>query len=94
MTIDPGMLDRLGERIADLDLEVFLPWLKRPVSGTYRNPTPAVGGSILELRVDVDGRRPQERLSGRSVHPVLLLRHTDHLLQRLVRCRRGHRDRR
>jgi hypothetical protein len=65
MTIDPGMLDKLGlERIADLDLEVFLPWLKRPVSGTYRNPTPAVAGAILELRVDVDGRRPQERLSG------------------------------
>ncbi|MGH8949686.1 MAG: hypothetical protein ACRDXF_12560, partial [Acidimicrobiia bacterium] len=52
------------ERILGQDLEVALPWLKRPVSGTYRNATPAVGGSILELRVDVDGRRPQDRLSG------------------------------
>jgi hypothetical protein len=65
MSIDPGMLgDLLQERIRDIDLEVFLPWLKRPVSGTYRNDTPAGAGGILELRVDVDGRRPQERLSG------------------------------
>ena len=52
------------DRVIGRDLEVFLPWLKRPVSGTYRNATPATGGSILELRVDVDGRRPQDRLSG------------------------------
>jgi hypothetical protein len=52
------------ERVIGRDLDVILPWLKRPVSGTYRNVTPAVGGSILELRVDVDGRRPQDRLSG------------------------------
>jgi len=47
-----------------LDPDRFIGWLKRPVSGTYRNVTPAGSGSILELRVDVDGRRPQERLSG------------------------------
>ncbi|MGH2946830.1 MAG: hypothetical protein ACRDPC_11315 [Solirubrobacteraceae bacterium] len=38
--------------------------LRRNVSGTYRNVTPAGSGTILELRVDVDGRRPQQRLSG------------------------------
>ncbi len=36
----------------------------RKVSGTYRNPAPCKYGKILELRVDVDGRRPQNRLSG------------------------------
>ncbi len=34
------------------------------VSGTYRSPKPSGIGSILELRVDVDGRRPQARVSG------------------------------
>jgi len=38
--------------------------IRRNVSGTYRNATPAGSGTILELRVDVDGRRPQQRLSG------------------------------
>lgn len=37
---------------------------KRPVSGTYRNAEPAGSGRIIELRVDVDGSRPQNRLSG------------------------------
>jgi hypothetical protein len=64
MTADPAMLYKFGDRIADLDLEVVIPWLRRPVSGTYRNTTPATAGAILELRVDVDGRRPQDRLSG------------------------------
>ena len=44
------------------DLVVFP--IRRNVSGTYRNATPAGSGTILELRVDVDGRRPQQRLSG------------------------------
>ena len=44
------------------DLVVFP--FRRNVSGTYRNATPAGIGTILELRVDVDGRRPQQRLSG------------------------------
>jgi hypothetical protein len=39
-------------------------WFKRPVSGTYRNAEPAGSGRIIELRVDVDGNRPQNRLSG------------------------------
>jgi len=37
---------------------------RRNVSGTYKSPTPAGWGSILELRVDADGRRPQNRVSG------------------------------
>jgi hypothetical protein len=64
MTIDTTMLGRLDLETFPLDPELFIPWLRRPVSGTYRNPTPANGGAILELRVDVDGRRPQQRLSG------------------------------
>ncbi|MDH5522041.1 MAG: hypothetical protein OEZ14_16080, partial [Acidimicrobiia bacterium] len=47
-----------------IDTDLIIARLKRPVSGTYRNATPAGFGSIIELRVDVDGRRPQERLSG------------------------------
>lgn len=47
-----------------LDPDRFVALLKKSVSGTYRNATPAGYGSILELRVDVDGRRPQDRLSG------------------------------
>jgi hypothetical protein len=52
----------------ELDLEalkdiVVFP-IRRNVSGTYRNVTPAGSGTILELRADVDGRRPQQRLSG------------------------------
>jgi hypothetical protein len=35
----------------------------RNVSGTYCSPQPAGFGTILELRVDVDGR-PQARVSG------------------------------
>ncbi len=38
--------------------------LWRAVSGTYRNADPADLGTIIELRVDVDGTRPQYRLSG------------------------------
>lgn len=38
--------------------------LQRNVSGTYRSPAPSGSGTILELRVDVDGRRPQSRVSG------------------------------
>ncbi len=36
--------------------------LKRGVSGTYKNST--TFGAVVELRVDVDGRRPQNRVSG------------------------------
>lgn len=50
--------------LRELSPDWIVQFLKRPVSGTYRNATPAGFGSILELRVDVDGRRPQERLSG------------------------------
>ena len=65
MPIDLEMLTGIElERVVKGDLDVVLPWLKRPVSGTYRSVTPALGGSILELRVDIDGRRPQDRLSG------------------------------
>lgn len=45
-------------------LKDFVFPFRRNVSGTYRNATPAGTGTILELRVDVDGRRPQQRLSG------------------------------
>jgi hypothetical protein len=38
--------------------------LYRNVSGAYRSSPPAGRGNILELRVDVDGRRPQFRVSG------------------------------
>ena len=37
---------------------------RRPISGTYKNKTPASDNTLLELRVDVDGRRPQQRISG------------------------------
>ena len=36
---------------------------RRKVSGTYKNPK-SLGIKVVELRVDVDGRRPQNRLSG------------------------------
>ena len=52
--------DHVLEAVKDL---VPFPF-RRNVSGTYRNVTPAGAGTILELRVDVDGRRPQQRLSG------------------------------
>ena len=52
--------DHVLEALKDL---VVFPF-RRNVSGTYRNATPAGSGTILELRVDVDGRRPQGRLSG------------------------------
>lgn len=48
----------------ELDPERLVELLKRPVSGTYRNVEPAGFGRMLELRVDVDGRRPQHRISG------------------------------
>jgi hypothetical protein len=59
-------LNDLGIDVTQLEVipDWIVSFLKRPVSGTYRNPTPAGFGSIIELRVDVDGRRPQERLSG------------------------------
>lgn len=50
--------------IGRFDRERVIAWLRRKVSGTYRNDTPAGNGPVLELRVDVDGRRPQDRLSG------------------------------
>lgn len=50
--------------LGGIDAEKLIAVLRRKVSGTYRNDTPADGGRILELRVDVDGRRPQDRLSG------------------------------
>lgn len=53
-------LDRLIEFIGEIE---FIPQFKK-VSGTYRSPTPSYSGFILELRVDVDGRRPQNRVSG------------------------------
>lgn len=37
---------------------------RRFVSGTYRSNVPYEIGGILELRVDVDGRRPQNCISG------------------------------
>ena len=40
------------------------PALFRPISGTYKNIWPADDKIVLELRVDVDGRRPQQRVSG------------------------------
>jgi hypothetical protein len=46
------------------DWDIALPVLLRAVSGTYRSNEPAHSGQILELRVDVDGRRPQQRMSG------------------------------
>ena len=52
--------------IGDVLADKLIDWtrLRRPVSGTYKNKTPASDSTILELRVDVDGRRPQQRLSG------------------------------
>ncbi len=47
-------------------LDKYVDWtrFRRPISGTYKNKNPAADNTILELRVDVDGRRPQMRLSG------------------------------
>jgi hypothetical protein len=36
---------------------------KKTVSGAYRSPNTG-SGTLIELRVDIDGRRPQNRLSG------------------------------
>ena len=47
----------------ELDLSVLRP-LTRAVSGTYKAKCPSTGKSTLELRVDVDGLRPQQRISG------------------------------
>lgn len=63
--LDPQALQRLVDvdLIRRLDLEtILLP--RRAVSGTYRSPTPAGSGRIVELRLDVDGSRPQQRVSG------------------------------
>jgi len=54
----------LGELVTDLLGKQQLIFFKRAVSGTYRNAEPAQSGRIVELRVDVDGSRPQQRLSG------------------------------
>lgn len=63
MTLELESLDDLIlDRTVGLDRDTLIWWLKRAVSGTYRNSDEY--GSILELRVDVDGRRPQDRLSG------------------------------
>ena len=52
-----------ADLFAELDKNrLFL--LRRAVSGTYRNAEPAGSGRVIELRVDVDGSRPQQRLSG------------------------------
>jgi hypothetical protein len=66
-TVEPEVqLDKLD--LSDLVVDVLdrhrLTFLKRAVSGTYKNPPPARSGRIIELRVDVDGTRPQQRLSG------------------------------
>jgi hypothetical protein len=37
---------------------------KRVVSGTYQSPHPMASGQRIDLRVDVDGNRPQDMLSG------------------------------
>jgi hypothetical protein len=52
--------------IADLVADRFidLSRLRRTISGTYKNSTPASNNMLLELRVDVDDRRPQQRISG------------------------------
>jgi hypothetical protein len=55
---DSAELLRLAEQ-ADI-----LRRLRKAVSGTYKNSTPATDKTIIELRVDVDGRRPQQRISG------------------------------
>jgi hypothetical protein len=50
--------DIIADRFIDLSR------LRRAISGTYKNSTPASNNMLLELRVDVDGRRPQQRISG------------------------------
>ncbi|MCU7942628.1 MAG: hypothetical protein KZQ87_08110 [Candidatus Thiodiazotropha sp. (ex Cardiolucina cf. quadrata)] len=45
------------DQITELNPDWIVAFLKKPVSGSYRNATPATYGSILELRVDVDNRR-------------------------------------
>ncbi|UCG58911.1 MAG: tetratricopeptide repeat protein [Phycisphaerales bacterium] len=44
-----------------------------PISGTYKNKWPANDRVVLELRVDVDGRRPQQRISGDVFRQLLWL---------------------
>lgn len=41
---------------------------KQSVSGCYRSPATVLKGILLELRVDVDGRRPENRISGDYFH--------------------------
>jgi hypothetical protein len=53
----------LADLITELDKHRFV-FFRRAVSGTYRNAEPAGSGRVVELRVDVDGNRPQHRLSG------------------------------
>lgn len=60
-----SVLKQLNQLELQNVLDVLGPlYFRRKVSGTYRNPNPSGYGKILELRVDVDGRRPQNRLSG------------------------------
>jgi hypothetical protein len=54
----------LDHLVGDILERRRLPFLRRAVSGTYRNAEPAGSGRIIELRVDVDGARPLQRLSG------------------------------
>ncbi|MHC4741291.1 MAG: zinc metalloprotease [Planctomycetota bacterium] len=58
-------------KLLELDREILVDMLagntaihpiRRTISGTYKNPES--DSNVLELRVDVDGRRPQNRLSG------------------------------
>lgn len=57
-TIEMQKTEILAEHLGNLYLR------PKPISGTYKNKDPAVDNTILELRVDVDGRRPQQRISG------------------------------
>jgi hypothetical protein len=47
-------------------IDYLIDWsrFRKPISGTYKNNNPAADKTILELRVDVDGRRPMMRMSG------------------------------
>jgi hypothetical protein len=58
-----GLEQHAGELVSEM-LGKSPILFRRAVSGTYRNAEPAGSGRIIELRVDVDGSRPQNRLSG------------------------------
>src|SRR5262245_37534075 len=62
--LSPSPVSGEAARVAAYDVEVpalLTPAPKRPASGRYRG---ASGNLQLELRVDVDGRRPTRRVSG------------------------------